>query len=116
MTYNNNPKVRVGSTRKDAGGVIMDIEKIVVHPNYHPDEVAFDYSLLILKEKLEFNDRVQPIKINCDCNEVPEGTPCNITGWGLTELRRFPRDLRSTNIFIVNSVCLDFLFLKFRFI
>jgi ABC-type ATPase with predicted acetyltransferase domain len=79
-TYSSDVKLRVGSTFKDTGGKVVEVDRIVVHPDYNIDDIANDYSILILKEKLVFGPEVQPIKIQCDCKPVVDGTLCNVTG------------------------------------
>lgn len=103
-TFPENIKLRVGSTFKDSGGKVVEVDKVIIHPDYHVDEVANDFAILKLKQPLQFSAEVQPIEIQCHCKEVPTGTLCNITGWGLTETRRFPADLRTTDIFTVDQV------------
>lgn len=52
------------------------------HPKYNGIRLDFDFSLLELEDELEFNDKVHPITLpNKDLN-VPDGTMCEISGWG----------------------------------
>ena len=55
-------------------------KKYIIHEEYYPLNVWNDIGL-ILVDKIEFNDKVQPIKYSS--NFVESGTKLLSTGWGL---------------------------------
>ena len=57
------------------------VDKFFMHPNYTYTEKEFDIGLVKLKQPLVFSDTVQPIDLNYE--DIPVGTWCNVTGWGL---------------------------------
>lgn len=53
------------------------------HPkNGQTTSFDFDFSLLELSEPLQFNDKVQPVALPEEDLEVPDGSMCEISGWG----------------------------------
>ncbi|XP_075157383.1 serine protease SP24D-like [Haematobia irritans] len=72
--------IRAGTTNRIAGGIIVQVKRIVVHPNYL---IYNDLALLELDEELVLSDKIQPIEMFE--GEVPAGSDVIISGWGLTE-------------------------------
>lgn len=103
-TYHDNVTIKVGSNLRNAGGTIVKIDQIILHPDFQIESLSNDFAILVPNVKLVFSESVQPIKILCHCKPLLDGTPCNVTGWGLSERRVFPVHLRSTDIFVVNQV------------
>lgn len=103
-TYHENVSIKVGSSLRNAGGTILNVDQIIMHPDFQIESLSNDFAILIPKLKIVFNESVQPIKLHCHCKPLLDGTACNITGWGLSERRVYPIHLRSTDIFIVNQV------------
>ncbi|KXJ23469.1 Plasma kallikrein [Exaiptasia diaphana] len=69
--------------KKDGDEQVMDIEKIIKHPNYDESKSPkFDYdiTLLKLKKNINFNDKVRPICL--PKKRFPDGENCYVTGWG----------------------------------
>lgn len=85
---------------------------IFQHPKYvHNDTlIDYDFSLLKLHQALRFSQRIQPIKMIDFGDEVPEGTSCLTSGWGLTEHGNTSKKLLAVNIAITNrTFCEKFL-------
>ncbi|XP_058452709.1 trypsin-1-like [Malaya genurostris] len=80
-----NLKVRVGSSRHASEGRLIDINRIVQHPNYNSDSIDYDYSLLNLKEVIEFGSNAKPIALPKQGEAVKDNTRCTISGWGNTQ-------------------------------
>ncbi|XP_061398819.1 transmembrane protease serine 2-like [Musca vetustissima] len=72
--------VRAGTINRIAGGIIINVKKVIVHPGY---EVYNDLALLELEEELEYSETIQPVELADE--EVPAGEEVVISGWGLTE-------------------------------
>ncbi|XP_073833454.1 serine protease SP24D-like [Musca autumnalis] len=72
--------IRAGTINRIAGGVIINVKRIFVHPGY---VIYNDLALLELEEELEYSETIQPIELAEE--EVPAGSDVIISGWGLTE-------------------------------
>jgi len=62
--------------------VTLNVAKVVIHPEYHPDTNDHDLALLQLSTEISFGRTAKPVCI-CD-DEIPDGTLCIVTGWGDT--------------------------------
>ncbi|KAH8411250.1 hypothetical protein KR215_000928 [Drosophila sulfurigaster] len=80
--------VRVGSINQFAGGSLVDVKQVVIHPSY--GNFLHDLAILTLSEALTFGDKINKIALPAPGNdtdpeveEVPaNGTPVYVTGWG----------------------------------
>ncbi|KAL7297639.1 hypothetical protein TKK_0009307 [Trichogramma kaykai] len=76
--------------RDDENGIFFEVEKIIKHEYYGNDDAETehgDIALIRLKEDIEFNDKIQPVKLASSENKedvLPVGAPIYITGWGYT--------------------------------
>lgn len=52
-----------------AGGAYYNVGKFIAHPEFNKPPFAFDIGLMQIAGKIEFSDRIQPIKLSP--NEVP---------------------------------------------
>lgn len=71
-------KVRVGSTNRLAGGKIIGISNIAVHPNY--GNFLNDVAVMTLSEPIVESQTVKAIKLGS--TEVPAKESVIISGWG----------------------------------
>lgn len=101
--------LRIGSEKYASGGTIVNVKRIVVHEDYNPRTIDFDYSLLELSEPLTFSDKVQPIELPTVDDVLPDGSICVISGWGNTLNSSESRaHLRGASVPIVNQEkCID---------
>lgn len=77
--------VHAGSTNQTQNNVgqRIQVDQIILHPNFNGVTQGNDVALLHLSESLCFNNSVQPIQL---INFVPQvGTIGLITGWGATQ-------------------------------
>lgn len=58
------------------------MKNYVNHPKYNRARLDYDFSLLELEKPLEFNDKVQAITLPNEDFKIPDGTMCEISGWG----------------------------------
>ncbi|XP_057659340.1 transmembrane protease serine 9-like [Diorhabda carinulata] len=74
--------VRVGSSWRNEGGAVYDVEKIEVHPDF--DDLTFDYDISILRltTSLDFGKRVQPITLATAGTQIDDNLDGYVTGWG----------------------------------
>lgn len=75
--------VRVGSTKKDEGGVVHEIAVIRVHPYFNKVTYDYDIAVLQLTVDIKIDDRTTQEIVMADYGEIlPEGTPVLVSGWG----------------------------------
>lgn len=72
----------VGTNSLSSGGTRYNTNKTFVHENYTRSNYAYDVALLRVQTPIEFNEKVQPIKISSKVIE-PGTENLKITGWGL---------------------------------
>lgn len=101
-----NPKnitLRIGSKFKGSGGQILEVTEAIVHPNYDPAKLNFDFALLKFRP-ITFNQLqvARPIKITNEAS-IPEGTECKVSGWGRMENDVKTDELMTVNVYMVSS-------------
>lgn len=78
-------KVLVGTNDLTKGGQYYNVTKLTPHENYNNPRFAYDIAVIKLQEKIEFNEKVQPIELSKE--EVPDGAQVQLTGWGRLSVR-----------------------------
>lgn len=75
--------VRVGSSFKHGGGKVYGINQIIMHPNFHPVRLYYDFALLKPSDEISFDDpNVKRIRLPKQDEAVEEETSCRVSGWG----------------------------------
>nr|AAT66251.1 chymotrypsin precursor [Mayetiola destructor] len=77
-------RMRIGSKDNLSGGSMVNIKQIVQHENWNQLSIDFDYALFELSEPLNFTDKVKPIALPSKYETLPDGTLCQLSGWGKT--------------------------------
>lgn len=78
-------------------GQMIDISRIIDHPNYSARTADYDISLLQLAETLSFTKKIQPIALPDADAEIADGILCSTSGWGnkvFSEATRFKHCLK----------------------
>lgn len=75
-------QVRVGSSRYAEDGYMIDVSRIVHHPNFAERTADYDISLLQLSKALIFTRKIQPIALPNANADIADGTLCATSGWG----------------------------------
>jgi len=65
---------------------VLDVEKVIIHPNYDDDFTDYDFTLVKLANPVELNDHVAPAcfpekNANLETTFPPEQV-CIVSGWG----------------------------------
>ncbi|KAM3852520.1 mast cell protease 1A-like [Vipera latastei] len=88
---------------------VLGVESYHMHPNYNDFTVSHDILLLKLSHPAKLNRYVQVIPLPRSDNEVPDGTLCITSGWGMTDSLVRSYQLFETNITIYNRrKCMKF--------
>ena len=72
-------QILVGTNDLQSGGTRYTPKKFIIHEEYDRPRFANNIALLLV-EKIEFNDRVQPVKYSKKF--VESGERILVTGWG----------------------------------
>ncbi|KAJ0180958.1 hypothetical protein K1T71_003043 [Dendrolimus kikuchii] len=95
-------KVVIGTNSLNSGGEHLDVEKIIIHDNYNSNLITNDVSLVKVASDIEFNDRVQPIKLPEENTDA--GADLVLTGWGrLSYPGVLPVNLQMINLTSVST-------------
>lgn len=98
-----NVTLRVGSNLKDEGGQIVEVSKILVHPNFENVSFNYDFALLKFIKMIAFDQNIQPADLPNNLETNIDGTSCVVSGWGKMENGEKPRNLKSLIVRIVDS-------------
>lgn len=74
--------VRVGSANRRTGGTVIEVRNFFQHGRYRSRTLDFDFSLVQLKQPLNFTNQIQPIALPDAKYRISEGTICSVSGWG----------------------------------
>ncbi|XP_053601749.1 chymotrypsin-2-like [Plodia interpunctella] len=77
-TYN--VKVVIGTNSLTKGGTTYNADMIIIHENYDSYLIANDVSVIRVSKEIEFNSRVQPIKL--PEFDTDAGAALVLSGWG----------------------------------
>lgn len=86
-------KARIGTTNNLKGGKMVDIKRSVRHEKYNRRTIDYDYALFELSEPLNFTDKVEAIALPSENEVLPDGTLCQLAGWGMTYNKSQPANL-----------------------
>nr|ABV60308.1 putative trypsin [Lutzomyia longipalpis] len=77
--------VRTQTSFHGRGGVVVGVKRIIQHPKFDYSTIDYDFSILELAAPVEFNEKLQPIRLPEQDEDVEDGTPLLVTGWGNTQ-------------------------------
>ncbi|XP_072946261.1 vitellin-degrading protease-like [Epargyreus clarus] len=100
-------QVRVGSSSSQNGGELYPVGDLVWHPGFNYNKMDSDIAILWLKKPLKFNERVAPVAMYNQGEEIMDGEATMVTGWGnIREGGGYPSTLQMVLIPKVNTaVC-----------
>lgn len=82
---------------------MIKVNELISHPNFDEAKLSYDFALLKFDEPIHFDDLIQPIELPDESENLPEGTKCVVSGWGMMEDSVKPNELRSVTVYTVNS-------------
>nr|XP_048293018.1 chymotrypsin-like protease CTRL-1 [Myodes glareolus] len=63
---------------------VLSISKAITHPNWDPNTLNNDVTLLKLASPAQYTARISPVCLPSSNEGLPEGLKCVTTGWGRT--------------------------------
>lgn len=66
---------------------VLHVQRIIMHEAYDTNTVANDIAILLLSERIQFNDMVSPICMPPASLHITSGQRCLSAGWGDTRGR-----------------------------
>lgn len=82
-------RVRAGSSRHNEKGTVREISRAILHPDFNkPTRMNNDIALLILKTKLDINDRegkIRAIALPKAGEKLATNIELKVSGWGRTK-------------------------------
>lgn len=99
-------EILVGTTKLQPGsGSLLKINQPIIHEQFGYPPFSHDLALIPLQKPIEFDEKVQPIKISTKV--VPAGAKLQVFGWGLLwDDGLQPIDLQVLNVkSISDEVC-----------
>ncbi|XP_030386546.1 trypsin alpha-3-like [Scaptodrosophila lebanonensis] len=101
-------KVRVGSTKQNRGGQLLDVEKVKIHQKYYNANNVYavnDVALLLLSKPILLNGSRKMKTIELATSTPTDGSTAKVSGWGKTTFG-YPEILQSVDVEIVSfNVC-----------
>ncbi|XP_062558436.1 trypsin 3A1-like [Armigeres subalbatus] len=76
--------IMAGSTNRKEG-TVFKLERIIPHPLYNGNTIDYDFSLIELKQDIEFDDTRSAIALPMQDEPLKEGALCRVSGWGDTK-------------------------------
>ncbi|KAL1394379.1 hypothetical protein pipiens_003067 [Culex pipiens pipiens] len=83
---NRNPShvaVRYGSTDREKGGTVVPTKQFFVHSDFDTQTTQHDIALIELEEPIIFSRSARPVQIIKQLIDLPPGTKCIVSGWGM---------------------------------
>ncbi|EDV46404.1 trypsin beta [Drosophila erecta] len=98
---------RVGSTNQYAGGKIVFVESVAVHPDYY--NLDNNLAVITLSSALSYTERISAIPVAASGEALPaEGSEVNVAGWGRTSDGTTSYKIRETSLQVASeAACLD---------
>lgn len=104
--------MRVGSTYRDRGGQVIQVETTIVHGKYGSvnNPLDYDFSLLKLHEPIDIdNSTTKATSLPDPTDYIHSHSRCFVAGWGLTDqfdTKSIPKKLRGVDVSVVShSYC-----------
>lgn len=78
-------RVRAGATNRRTEGELFRVDKVILHPGYVPATNDFDVALIRLKNEIEFNDKMNFVKLAKESDSLAYIGYGLVSGWGDTQ-------------------------------
>lgn len=74
----------MGTSIWNQGGEVYDVADIIVHPDFKPETLSTDFSLIQLAQHIQFGTIARPIALVGPNFRINAGTVVVVSGWGET--------------------------------
>lgn len=94
--------------RTYAKGVLLDIERIFIHPNYKPDSNNYDHDIALIRfsSRVNLGPHLLPVCLPQSNRGLVDGEWGTVSGWGGTETASTSKSLKYAHINVYSStVC-----------
>ncbi|EDW30572.1 GL26773 [Drosophila persimilis] len=98
---------RVGSTNQYAGGKVVYVESVTVHPDFY--QLQNNVAVITLTSALAFTDRIMAVELASGDDDLPaQGSVVSVAGWGRTVEGSNSYKIRELTLTVAEeAVCLD---------
>ncbi|XP_002133726.2 chymotrypsin-1 [Drosophila pseudoobscura] len=98
---------RVGSTNQYAGGKVVYVESVTVHPDFY--QLQNNVAVITLTSALAFTDRIMAVELASSDDDLPaQGSLISVAGWGRTVEGSNSYKIRELTLTVAEeAVCLD---------
>lgn len=89
-------------------GVLLDIERIFIHPNYKPDSNNYDHDIALIRfsSRVNLGPHLLPVCLPQSNRGFVDNEGGTVSGWGGTETARISESLKYADINVYSStVC-----------
>lgn len=76
----------MGSSFRSSGGVIHNLKKIIVHPDFDNVYYTNDVAVVVVEKKFVFGEHVAQGTIAKYRSGIRDGVMCTLVGWGSMEV------------------------------
>ncbi|XP_044732065.1 trypsin-1-like [Chrysoperla carnea] len=91
---NKSIRIRAGTTKREKGGVLRNVDAIIMHELYNTTTIDYDVSLIVLTEPLEFSSAISPVTLPNEDEYLDAPETGVVTGWGVIDGPLFPKQLQ----------------------
>ncbi|XP_043563035.1 chymotrypsinogen A-like [Chiloscyllium plagiosum] len=90
----------------DQNSQAISVAKTITHPDWNPNTINYDITLVKLATPVKFNQFVSPVCLASANDNFAAGKLCVTTGWGLTNSNAFftPCVLQQTSLPILSNI------------
>ena len=88
----------------------MGTSQYIIILNYVDNRTEFaDFSIVVLNNTVDLNDKISAIKLPAENSSCPEGKIMSVRGWGITWLDKYnyKLDNPSRHLMAAKQLCLD---------
>ncbi|XP_055848612.1 trypsin-2 [Episyrphus balteatus] len=100
----NTYSIRAGTHKRTSGGTIMNVKEILIHPQYNPETMNYDVSLLQTQNTLR-GDFITPIVLPDATQPILPNVPAVVSGWGHTSSadETLPEELKYAQVYTLDQ-------------
>lgn len=90
-------KLRVGSTYRSQGGILLNIKKFIIHPNFDKKYYSNDIAIIVTSHAITFSNKVRQATIPQPYSEIKTDAIVTLVGWGATQVKIINLNIHNNN-------------------